>query len=96
MKKALNLLDTYGGQLSKTARALGINRHTLRSWRDKRKKGEPLISRTRNKSSKWSKEEQESVIEYYFSHGENITKSASSLKSWELKMLIYRSQTKAR
>ena len=90
IKKALNLLDTYDGQLSKTAKALGINRYTLRSWRDKRKKGEPLISRKRNKSSKWSKEEQESVIEYYFSHGENVTKacrkfgypSPSSLKSW--------------
>ena len=54
-----------------------------------KKKREPLISRTRNKSSKWSKEEQESVIECYFSHGENITKackkfgypSTSSLKS---------------
>lgn len=64
--------------------------YTLRSWRDKRKKGEPLISRTRNKSSRWSKEEQELVIEYYFSHGENITKacrkfgypSASTLKLW--------------
>ena len=41
IEKALNLLDTYDGQLSKTARALGINRYTLRSWRDKRKKGEP-------------------------------------------------------
>ena len=38
IEKALNLLDTYDGQLSKTARALRINRHTLRSWRDKRKK----------------------------------------------------------
>ena len=38
IEKALNLLDTYDGQLSKTARALGINRYTLRSWRDKRKK----------------------------------------------------------
>ena len=28
-KKALNLLDTYDGQLSKTARALGINRYTF-------------------------------------------------------------------
>ena len=48
IEKALNLLDTYDGQLSKTARALEISRYTLRSWRDKRKKGEPLISRTRN------------------------------------------------
>ena len=87
IEKALNLLDTYDGQLSKTARALEISRYTLRSWRDK--KGEPLILRTRNKSSKWTKEEQEAVIEYYFNHGENITKacrkfgypSTSSLKS---------------
>ena len=38
IEKALNLLNNYDGQLSKTARALGINRYTLRSWRDKRKK----------------------------------------------------------
>ena len=75
IKKALNLLDTYDGQLSKTAKALGINRYTLSSWRDKRKNGEPLISRKRDKSSKWSKEEQELVIEYYFSNGENISKA---------------------
>ena len=37
IEKALNLLDTYDGQLSKTARVLGINRNTLRSLRDKRK-----------------------------------------------------------
>ena len=36
--KALNLLDTYDGQLSKTAKALGINCYSLRPWRDKRKK----------------------------------------------------------
>lgn len=41
IKKVLNLLDTYNGQLSKTANALGINRYTLRSWRDKRKKENP-------------------------------------------------------
>ena len=38
IEKALNLLDTYDGQLSKTARALVINRYSLRPWRDKRKK----------------------------------------------------------
>lgn len=38
IEKALNLLDTYDGQLSKTARALGINRYLQRSWKDKRKK----------------------------------------------------------
>ena len=75
IEKALNLLDPYNGQLYKTARALGISRDTLRSWRDKRKKGESLILRTRNKSSKRTKEEQEAVIEYYFNHGESITKA---------------------
>ena len=108
IEKALNLLDIYDGQLSKTAKALGINRYTLRSRRDKRKKEEPLISRKRNKSSKWSKEEQESVIEYYFSHGENITKacrkfgypSPSSLKSrvkkdkrWNRKHKVHKKPT---
>lgn len=38
IEKALNLLDTYDGQLSKTARGLGINCYALRSWRDKREK----------------------------------------------------------
>lgn len=38
IEKALNLLDTYDGQLSKTVRGLGINCYTLRSWRDKREK----------------------------------------------------------
>ena len=37
IEKALKLLDAYDGQLSKTARALGINRYTLRLWRDKRR-----------------------------------------------------------
>ena len=38
IEKALNLLNTYDGQLSKTVRTLGINRYTLRFWRDKRKR----------------------------------------------------------
>lgn len=69
---------------------LRINRYTLRSWRDKRRKGEPLLLETRNKSSKRSKEEQNEVIEYYFSHGESAANpcrkfgypSTSSLKLW--------------
>ena len=38
IEKALKLLNAYDGQLSKTARVLGINRYTLRLWRGKRKK----------------------------------------------------------
>ena len=44
IEKALNLLDTYDGQLSKIARALGINRYTLSSLRDKRKKSLHTLS----------------------------------------------------
>ena len=38
IEQVLNLLDTYDRQLSKTAKVLGINRYTLRYWRDKKKK----------------------------------------------------------
>ena len=60
IEKALNLLNTYDGQLSKTARALGINRYTLRSWRDKRKKVctptrifSPLLYQLSYRASTW-------------------------------------------
>ena len=43
IEKALKLLDQYDGQLAKTSRELGISKHTLRSWWDKRKKNEPLL-----------------------------------------------------
>lgn len=90
IETALDLLDKYDGQLSKTARELDVNRYTLRSWRDRKRKGEPLIRTKRNKPSKWNKKEQKVVIEYYFSHGESVTRtcrkfgypSTSSLKIW--------------
>ena len=50
----LKLLNQYDGQLSKTARELGINSYTLRYWRDKRRKGEPLLLVKMNRPSKWS------------------------------------------
>lgn len=43
IEEALKLLDQYDGQLYKTARVLGINRYTLKSWRDKRRKVEPML-----------------------------------------------------
>lgn len=90
IEAALDLLEKYDGQLTKTARELGINRYTLRSWRDKKKKNLPLLKKTRNKTSKWTNEEKEKIIEYYFSHGECITKacrkfgypSFSTLMNW--------------
>ena len=42
-KNALKLLDQYDNQLAKTSIGLGISKHTLRSWQDKRKKNKPLL-----------------------------------------------------
>ena len=75
IEAALELLDKYDGQLSKTARELGINRYTLRSRRDKRKQNIPLLKRNRNRQSKWTKEQRNIVVEYYFNHGECIRKT---------------------
>ena len=90
IEAALRLLDQYDGQLSKTARELNINRRTLQSWREKRRKNEPLLKRNRKPWSKWTKEQKYEAIEYYFSHGENVTKTCrklcfptvSTLKNW--------------
>ncbi|MDD7615743.1 MAG: IS3 family transposase [bacterium] len=79
IEAALKLLDQYDGQLSKTARELNINRRTLLSWRDKRRRNEPLLKRNRNSWSKWSKEQKHEAIEYYFSHGESVTKTCRKL-----------------
>ena len=73
IEAALKLLDQYDGQLGKTARELNINRSTLQSWRDKRKRNEPLLKRNRRPWSKWTKEQKNEAIEYYFSHGESVT-----------------------
>lgn len=90
IEAALALLDQYDGQIRKTARTLGINCNTLRSWKEKRSKNIPLLRKTRNKRSKWTDEEKKIVIDYYFNHGENaaITSrkfgypSYSLLKLW--------------
>ena len=79
IEAALRLLDQYDGQLSKTARELNINRRTLLSWREKRRRNEPLLKRNRNSWSKWSKEQKHEAIEYYFSHGESVTKTCRKL-----------------
>ncbi|MGP1414148.1 MAG: transposase [Bacillales bacterium] len=90
IEAALELLDRYDGQLSKASRELGINRRTLQSWRDKRKRKEPLLKANRTSWSKWTKERKQQAIEYYFNHGESTTKACrklgfpavSTLKLW--------------
>lgn len=79
IKKALNLLDQYDGQIRKASRKLGINYYTLRSWKYKRDKNIPFSNNKRNKSSKWNSEQQHAAIEYYFNHGESLTKTVRKL-----------------
>ena len=79
IKAALTLLDKYDGQVTKTARELGIKPRTLRSWMDKRSKNIPLLKSTRNKKSKWTDKEKKKAIEYYFNHGENATITSRKL-----------------
>lgn len=79
IETALKLLDQYDGQLSKTARELNIKIRTLQSWRDKRRRNEPLLKRSRKSWSKWSEDQKREAIEYYFSHGENVTKTCRKL-----------------
>lgn len=90
IEEALELLDRYDGQLSKAARDLGINRRTLKSWQDKRKRKEPLLKANRASWSKWTQEQKQQAIEYYFNHGESVTNACrklgyptvSTLKLW--------------
>ena len=90
IEAALKLLDQYDGQLSKTARELNINRRTLLSWREKRRRNEPPLKRNRNSWSKWSKEQKHEAIEYYFSHGESVTKTCRKLGFPTTSTLRYR------
>ena len=109
IKAALALLDKYDGQVTKTARELGIKPRTLRSWMDKRSKNIPLLKSTRNKKSKWTDKEKKIAIEYYFNHGENATITSRKLgypsrsllelwvrqdKRWKLKHKIQNKGTK--
>lgn len=72
IKKVLKKLDANGDKLTKTARELNINLHTLRSWQDKRRENVPLIKRGRSKTSNCTSEEKKKVIDYYFKHGNSI------------------------
>ena len=104
IEKALKLLDHYDGQLVKASRELGISKHTLRSWRDKRKKNEHLLKGRESHHFKWTKEQRSQAIEYYFAHGENISLTCRKLgfparttltewvkldKRWKAKHKIY-------
>ena len=79
IKKALDLLDKYDGQLRKTSRKLGISYSTLKSWKIKRDKNIPLIKKDRKRESKRTREQQHIAIEYYFEHGESATRTVRKL-----------------
>lgn len=91
IEECLELLEQYQFKYSKVSRLTGIKITTIRSWRNKQIKGEPLLTRPfvycRNK--KWSADEIKKVVDFYFEHGKSITStvrkfgypSVSSLKN---------------
>ena len=90
IKKALKLLEKYDYKFIKVSRKLGIKITTLRSWYKKEINNEPLLIKTKQKSSKWSDDYKKEILDYYFNHGENMMityrkfgePSYSTLKFW--------------
>ena len=90
IKKALKLLKQYDYKFIKVSRAMNIKVNTLRSWYKKEINNIPLVTKTRNKKSKWSDEYKREILDYYFKHGENLmivarkygNPSYSTIKRW--------------
>ena len=90
IKKALKLLKQYDYKFIKVSRAMNIKVRTLRSWHKKEINNIPLVTKTRNKKSKWSNEYKKEILDYYFKHGENLMivarkysgPSYSTIKHW--------------
>lgn len=90
IKKALKLLKQYDYKFIKVSRAMNIKVNTLRSWYKKEINNIQLVTKTRNKKSKWSNEYKKEILDYYFKHGENLNvvarkygnPSYSTIKRW--------------
>ncbi len=90
-KKAVDLYIQYNKQLSKTIRTLGYpsSRNTLRKWYYEFRDGYELKDKVTRKP-KYTEEQKEKAIKYYFDHGTNVTKtiavlgypSRALLKAW--------------
>ncbi len=88
--KTLALLDRYDGQFAKTSRETGIKVRTIRYWYNKRRDGVPLLSPRKGRRGKWTPEEKKAALDYYFAHGESVSRtiarlgypSASTMKLW--------------
>ena len=69
---------------------MNIKVKILRSWHKKEINNIPLVTKTRNKKSKWSNEYKKEILDYYFKHGENLMivarkysgPSYSTIKHW--------------
>ena len=48
---------------------MNIKVKTLRSWHKKEISNIPLATKTRNKKSKWSNENNKEILDNYFQHG---------------------------
>lgn len=79
-KKAVDLYIQYDKQLLKTIRTLGYpsSRNTLRKWYyEFRDSGEHKD--TYSRKQKYTEEQKEKAIKYYFDHGSNATKTITAL-----------------
>lgn len=102
INRVLKLLKLYEDQITKVARETGIKVRTITEWKRKRDLGLPIITRDKHgtSNSKWSKEEKEKVVDYYFKHGESAAKAIkefgypkrTTLMSWVKKDKRFKKQ----
>lgn len=78
-KKAVDLYIQYDKQLSKTIKTFGYpSRNSLRGWYyEFRDSGE--FKDTYTRKQRYSEDEKEKAIKYYFEHGTNATKTIAAL-----------------
>ncbi len=78
-KKAVDLYIQYDKQLVKTIRTLGYpSRNSLRKWYyELRDSG--VLKDKYTRRQKYTEEQKEKAIKYYFDHGYNATKTVTAL-----------------
>jgi|BioPla2DNA2_1021312.scaffolds.fasta_scaffold24966_1 transposase InsO family protein/transposase-like protein len=79
-KKAVDLYIQYDKQLSKTIKTLGYpsSRYTLRKWYYEFRDGCEFKDKVTRKQ-KYTEEQKEKAIKYYFDHGTNATNTIAAL-----------------
>lgn len=104
VKRTLKQLKELEYQFEKTSKITGIKTRTIRDWYNKEKAGFVFTGKRKKcaKKGKWKTEQMNQVLDYYFNHGESITKaikkfgypSNSTLKYWVYKDKRYKRKRK--